>query len=126
MTADAAATSPAGMSPQDIIAFAQDRIRAYIGTKWEIVAVSMYPGAALTRIHVVDTSEWPEQDIYAFVPIEVAHPAAIVAAVILQWRLRYDQAARECIDATFGDEDDEDDDIDPPHDDSERQRRYDA
>jgi hypothetical protein len=96
------------LTPAQIIAFAQDRVRESIGKEWSIVSVAIFPLASLIRITVIDTTE-AEDDLVAIMPIEVIHPAAVVSAVILQWRLRHDPDAIACFDQTYPDDDEADD-----------------
>lgn len=107
MTADATVDPTAAiLTPVQVVAIAQDRVGAIIGKEWRIVSLTIFPIASLIRVTAIDTTE-AEDDLVAVMPIEVIHPAAIVSAILLQWRLRHDPEAAACFDQTYPDDDDD-------------------
>ncbi len=95
------------MTMREILAAAAAGIAEHMGSKWKLCHIECLLEANLTRIHVYDETD-EEPDIWAFIPLEIIHPAAIISAVLCGYRISTSPAAQKVVTDTFGDGDDDD------------------
>jgi hypothetical protein len=95
------------MTMRDILAAAAAGIAEHMGSKWKLCHIECLLEAGMTRIHVYDETD-EEPDVWAFIPLEICHPSAIISAVLCGYRISTSPAAQKAVNDTFGDGEDDD------------------
>ena len=94
------------MTMREILDAAAAGIAEHMGSKWKLCHTECLLEAGLTRIHVFDETD-EEPDLWAFIPLEISHPAAIISAVLTGYRISTSRKAQEAVKGTFGDDDED-------------------